>query len=139
MPLELAQIAAREKEIADQIERLNQEANELAIARRVFEKYSGEPSAHDLHINGHTLQLKSGKPRPEGAPTTFQMVEMALQAAEPEKDGLTAKELLDAIRTKFWPGLVAHQVMPSIYGFVKDKRLRKTDGGKFKRVKQPSS
>ena len=42
MPLDLNQIASREKEIAESIERLKQEASELAIARRVFEKYSGE-------------------------------------------------------------------------------------------------
>jgi hypothetical protein len=139
MPLELAQIAAREKEIAEQIERLTNEANELAIARRVFEKYSGEPTPHALLINGKKIELKGGQPRPAGAPTTFEMAELALQAAEADgKDGLTAKELLDAIRTKFWPGVVSLQIMPSIYGFVKDKRLRKTDGGKFKRIKQPS-
>ena len=49
---------------------------------------------------------------------------------------LTAKELSDTIRTRFWPGLISEQIMPSVYGFVKDKRLRKTEGGKFKRIKQ---
>lgn len=136
MPLDLEQIAAREKEIAEEIERLKNEANELVIARRVFEKYSGEPSTEALLINGREIELKAGRPRPQGAPTTFQMAELALQSAEADgKDGLTAKELMDTIRVKFWPGVVSHQIMPSIYGFVKDKRLRKTEGGKFKRIK----
>ena len=136
MPLDIAQIAAREKEIAEQIERLKQEASELAIARRVFEKYSGEHVVPNVNLNGEVLTVPSGRPRPHGAPTTFDMVNMVLEAAEKDgKDGLTAKELVDGIRTKFWPGLASHQVLPTIYGFVKSERLHKTAGGKFKRLK----
>lgn len=137
MPLELNQITAREKEIAEAIERLKQEANDLAIARRVFEKYSGEPINKVLNVNGHLLKLPAGQPRPQAAPTTFEMTEAVLESAEREgKDGLTGKELVDGIRTKFWPGLVSHQVLPTIYGFVKNERLHKTAGGKFKRIKK---
>lgn len=72
-------------------------------------------------------------PRPVGAPTTFEMVENVLEAAEKAgKDGLTGKELVDGIREKYWPGLQARQILPIIYGFVPE-RLHKTPGGKFKR------
>jgi hypothetical protein len=137
MPLDINQIAAREKEIAETIERLKQEAGELEIARRVFEKYSGEPKTVNLVVNGAQLSLSTGAPRPALAPTTFEMTQAVLEGAEKEgKDGLTAKELVDGIRTKFWPGLVTHQILPTIYGFVKNERLHKTAGGKFKRMKK---
>ena len=137
MPLDINQISAREKEIAESIERLKQEASELAIARRVFEKYSGEPTLKTISVNGKSISIPAGKPRPTGAPTTFEMTEAVLESAEKEgKDGLTSKELVDGIRTKFWPGLVTHQVLPTIYGFVKNERLHKTAGGKFKRIKK---
>jgi hypothetical protein len=90
-----------------------------------------------VRVNGKSLAILAGKPRPTGAPTTFEMTEAVLEAAEKEgKDGLGSKELVDGIRIKFWPGLVTHQVLPTIYGFVKNERLHKTAGGKFKRIKK---
>jgi hypothetical protein len=136
MPLDLNQIASREKEIAESIERLKQEASELAIAHRVFEKYSGESKAMKAG-NGVRLSIPTGAPRPAAVPTTFEMTEVVFESAEKDgKEGLTSKELIDGIRTRFWPGLAAHQVLPTIYGFVKNERLHRTAAGKFKRPKK---
>jgi hypothetical protein len=65
------------------------------------------------------------------------MAELVLADAEKEgKDGLTANEIVQAIAARYWPGLIGPQILPSIYKFAKDQRLRKTPGGKFKRVKK---
>jgi hypothetical protein len=52
------------------------------------------------------------------------------------KDGLTANEIVQAIAARYWPGLIGSQILPSIYKFAKYDRLRKTPGGKFKRLKK---
>lgn len=130
MNLDLDQITAREKEIVRLIDALQKEANDLAVARRVFERFSGKSQDKED-------ALAAGLPRPKGAPTTFEMVDFSLANAEKEGiDGLSSKELVSAIGAKYWPGVVPHQIMPTVYGFVKDNRLRKTPGGKFKRLKK---
>jgi hypothetical protein len=64
------------------------------------------------------------------------MVDLVLSSAEKAgKDGLTISELVEEIRTRFWPGLQSQQVTPLIYGFASKGRLHKTAAGKFKRVK----
>lgn len=126
---ELDKITLREKEIAKLIEALQKEADELAVARKVIARFTPAPAT--------VADGALGPSRPEGIPSTFDMAESVLEKAEAAgKDGLTAKELVEAIRDRFWPGLVAAQVMPTIYGFVKANRLRKTPGGKFKRLKK---
>jgi hypothetical protein len=125
---ELEKIKLREEEIAKLIEALEKEASELAVARKVIARFSPPPPA------GSEGAL--GPSRPDGVPSTFDMTEAVLESAEKAgKDGLTAKELVEAIRDRYWPGLNAPQVLPTIYGFVKNERLHKTAGGKFKRLK----
>jgi hypothetical protein len=129
MALELKDIETREREIAESMNALKRELEELATVRRVLERMEGVKP-----VKVHVTPIVVAK-RPEGAPTTFEMTETVLEAAEKAgKDGLTAKELVDAIREKYWPGLKSPQVLPIIYGFVPD-RLHKTPGGKFKRKK----
>jgi hypothetical protein len=130
MNLDIQQIDRRLKEISDETARLQKEAEELLIAKRVFEKYSDKPSNGQAEPTG-------GSPRPKGTPTNFEMAEFVLAAAEKEgKDGLAANELVEAIAARYWPGLVGPQILPSIYNFAKIGRLRKTGGGKFKRRKK---
>ena len=125
---ELEKIALREKEIAKLIEALQREADELAVARKVIARFA--PSIP-------TEEGALGPSRPDGIPSTFEMTESVLEDAERAgKDGLTSKELIEAMGAKFWPGLRSAQVLPTIYGFVKSNRLRKTPGGKFKRLKE---
>jgi hypothetical protein len=125
---ELDKIALREKEIAKLIEALQREADELAVARKVIARFSPSPPGEEVTL---------GPARPEGLPSTFEMTETVLAEAEKAgRDGLTSKELIEAIGAKYWPGLKSAQVLPTIYGFVKNKRLRKTPGGKFKRLNE---
>jgi hypothetical protein len=133
MSANIPQIDDRLREIGAEIARLQKEAEELAIAKRVFERFSDPPP------NGASPKAGSpeGRPRPKGSPTNFEMAEFVLADAEKEgKDGLTAGELVQAIAARYWPGLVGPQILPSIYKFAKDERLRKTPGGKFKRAKK---
>jgi hypothetical protein len=129
---DLDKITEREKQIAKLISDLQQEAEELSVARKVLARFSPTPRIMPIFD-----APKLGPKRPEGAPTTFDMTEGVLADAENAgKDGLTGKELVAAIRDKYWPGLQSGQVLPIIYGFVRDQRLRKTPGGKFKRLKK---
>jgi hypothetical protein len=129
----IAQIDRRMREIAAELDRLQKEADELAIAKRVLERLEQQPFA----AGPVDKEEPEGKPRPKGTPTNFEMAEFVLANAEKEgKDGLTASELVQAIAARYWPGLVGHQVLPSIYKFAKEGRLHKTPGGKFKRNKR---
>ena len=126
MSNEIEKIEAREREIAKELASLKRELEELGIARAVFGRLN--PKAPDKPKINPLMA-----PRPEGTPTTFEMVENVLEAAEKVgKDGMTGKELVDEIRDAYWPGLQSRQILPIIYGFVPD-RLHKTPGGKFKR------
>jgi hypothetical protein len=142
MPIQDAarKIEARQREIAKEIVLLQEESNELGIALKVIMRLEPDSSAvpeapTETHTEDETPKL--GPPRPSGCPTNFQMVDMILASAEKEgKDGLTISELISEMRTRYWPGLKDVQVSAPIYSFVRQDRLRKTPGGKFKRIKQ---
>ena len=139
--IQTERLEARQREIAQQIERLQEEANELAIALKVIARLDSDSSSAPEAPTETTVeedQPKLGPPRPSGCPTNFQMVDMILASAEKEgKDGLTISELISEMRARYWPGLKDVQVSAPIYAFVRQDRLRKTPGGKFKRIKQP--
>jgi len=136
---QLRAIEAQEKKIADQIATLQKEADDLATAKRVLKRLSGVAEAKPSAADDGLPDGKLGPERPKGVPTNLQMVEFVLGHAEREgKDGLTANEIVEAIRARYWPGLVGEQILPSIYGFGKKGRLRKTASGKFKRIKGPA-
>jgi hypothetical protein len=127
MDLNLEKIAAREKEIATAIKDLEREAADLAAARRVLERFAGNGIGRDLEKPPDKV------PRPDGAPSTFEMVREVLRDAyiKGETDGIDSKELVKRIREKYWPGLTTGQVLPTIYGFLKNDRLKKDKKGRW--------
>jgi len=137
-----ALIMSRRREIGEEIARLQKEAEELDIALRVLARMATKEKPDSVAMVGETgdedirVDLPLA-PRPSGTPTNFAMVELVLSGAEKEgKDGLTANEIVQEIRRRYWPGLVGKQILPSIYGFAKNGRLKKTASGKFKRIKR---
>ena len=138
---EVEQIEARQRAIAEEMARLQEEASELEIALRVFRRLrpvsTATTKAQPIAPLGEFIPTKLGPPRPNGAPTNFEMVDMILSSAEKEgKDGLTIGELISEMRKRYWPGLNDIQVSASIYAFVKSGRLTKPGDGKFRRVKK---
>ncbi len=134
--IETERLEARQREISQEIARLQEEANELAIALRVIAKLDLPTQAPSDAASFEGSVTKLGPPRPSGCPTNFEMVDMILASAEKEgKDGLTISELISEMRARYWPGLKDVQVSAPIYSFVRQDRLRKTPGGKFKRIK----
>ena len=136
-------IEARQAEIAREIARLQEEANELLIALKVIRRL--EPDSPKTYKPAAEAQLegaenpKLGPRRPSGCPSNFEMVDMILGGAEREgKDGLTISELIGEMRSRYWPGLNDIQVSAAIYAFVRKGRLRKTPSGKFKRIRRSS-
>jgi hypothetical protein len=126
MTLDIQEIDKRLHAIGEEVVRLQKEAEELAIAKRVFERFSDQ--------NTVKISNPEGRPRPKGTLTNFEMAEFVLADAEKDgKDGLTGNELVQAIAARYWPGLIGPQILPSIYQFAKAGRL-KLSGGKFKRV-----
>ncbi len=125
MEPDLKTIEARQREIASEMERLRAEAEELEIAVRVLKRYSKG--------NGATSEgPKLGPPRPEGAPSLFQMTVMVLKdAVAAGKPGLTGQEIVTEIGKRYWPGVKGQQILPSIYGFGKSGRVRKNAKGVF--------
>ena len=112
-------IKSRQREVKAEIDRLEKEAVELDIALRVLSRFSPVDSESGT---------KLGPPRPEGIPTIFKMVEAVLDEAV---GGLTGRQIVEAIGEKYWPGVRGQQILPSIYGFSKQGRLKKTDTGQF--------
>jgi hypothetical protein len=137
-----AKIALRRREIGEEIARLQKEGEELDIVLRVLERMATTEKPDAIAMAGlvgesshTTIDELSG--RPGGTPTNFEMAELVLLGAEKEgRDGLTANELVEEIKRRYWPGLVGKQILPSIYQFAKKGRLRKTASGKFKRIKK---
>jgi hypothetical protein len=131
-------LAAQHQKIVDEIARLQKEADEIEIALRVVERFSEKEKIADRQAEIVAEMLPAGgTARPAATPTNFEMLEEVLASAEKDgRDGLTASEVVDAIRQRFWPGLVGPQILPSIYRFAKEERIKKTANGKFKRLKK---
>ncbi len=130
------QIANERARLEQQLGSLQQEDGELEATLRVIERYAA--NSHGGEVRDEPAEEDdSGEwtPRPSGIPTNFEMVEAILAAAEKEgRDGLAASELVAEIRSSYWPGLASKQVMPSIYQYAKNGRLKKSAAGKFRRV-----
>src|ERR1700732_2507695 len=115
-------IQSRQREIADELARLQKEQDELDIAMRVLNRLVGSkprgvpvttrrvhkppplspPSARKIR--------KLGPPRPAGIPSNFELVEMILKSSEREgKNGLTAREIVEQIDKRYWPGVKGPQ------------------------------
>src|SRR5580704_8681503 len=113
--LDSQDIENRLREIRETISALQAEADELAVALRVFERFApAEPSSKKKKGD----KPKLGPARPRGIPTNFEMTEMILKAAEREgKNGLTANEIVEQIGGRYWPGIMGAQILPVIYHF----------------------
>jgi hypothetical protein len=123
---EVRAIQARQKEIAEEIDRLRTEADELAIALRVLGRFS------NITLQANGVAPKLGPPRPAGTPSLFEMAESVIrEAVVAGKSGLKGQEIVAAIGRKFWPGVQSKQVLPPIYQFAKKGRLHKTNKGIF--------
>lgn len=121
---EIDAIQDRQREIQDEITRLQQEADELLVGLRVIRRFSpskGEPDS------------KLGPPRPKGTPTLFEMVETVISKVD---GGLIGREIVEEVGKNFWPGVQGPQILPSVYGFAKRGRLKKTKTGRFFTVKK---
>jgi hypothetical protein len=124
-------IKARHQEIAQEIERLKAEADELAITLRVLDRFS----SGSAQANGEGPKL--GPPRPADTPSLFNMtVSVISDAVGQGKTGLRGQEIVAAIGKRFWPGVQSKQVLPPIYQFAKKGRLIKTKDGLFKVVSE---
>ena len=67
---------------------------------------------------------KVGFPRPPGIPTTREMIDEVLAAAEADgKPGLNGRDLTLAIGVKWWPGLGWNSVIPDASRLVKGGKL----------------
>jgi hypothetical protein len=142
-------IENRLREIADELARLQKEQDELDIAMRVLKRLVGQSSKPRAEP-GTARQVrrpppppkppssarknrKLGPARPRGLPSNFEIVEMILKSSEREgKNGLTAREIVEQIGKRYWPGVKGPQVLSFIYKFAKDDRIHKTSAGKFK-------
>jgi hypothetical protein len=123
-------IETRLQEIREAISTLQIEAEELAVALRVFERFSTPVALEEIDNAGLP---KLGPPRPPGIPSTFEMTEMVLKSSEREgKNGLIANEIVEQIGKRYWPGVVGPQILPTIYKLAKEGRIRKISSGKFK-------
>lgn len=114
-PIDISAIERRHEEVLAQIEDLREEAEKLEAALEVIREFAtpDEPSAPKL-----------GPARPEGIPSLYVMTATVVREAGDK--GLKAREIVDEISKRFWPGVQPQQILPQVYKFVKNGRLRKT-------------
>lgn len=126
---EIQRIEIRQSEIEEKIAVLQKESDELTTTLRVIARFADGASAVRKPL------ASTVSPRPDGLPTTFEMVEAVLiSAAESSGHGLNGREIVEAISERFWPGVATTQILPSVYRFRKSNRLRKTKAGRFSTV-----
>jgi hypothetical protein len=131
MNLDIENLRARQKRLNEEIAQRQKELEEIEIALRVFDKYADK--APDKGKAKGKATKPGLPPRPKGTPSTFDMVNLILASAEKGGKGpLTSRELMDEIRANYWPGVQNKQILPSIFGFAKAKRLIR-DGDKWRR------
>lgn len=70
-----------------------------------------------------------GSKRPEGIPTTFTMVQTVLK--EKPKFSMIARDVMDAIEKRWWPGLGLTFLGPNISSFITAGRLERNAAGKL--------
>jgi hypothetical protein len=126
--------------IEQRLRAIEKEAEELRAFLRLAPQYGkagillpakpNAPAPKAVPASGKKSKL--GPDRPSGIPTNYQMVELILKEAQAQgKPGLTVREIVQTIDKRYWPGIEDGQIMPSIYGFVKDTRLHKSESGIF--------
>lgn len=138
----LKQVQDRRKEVSrkilelrNKIDELSKEEGELEIAARVLERLNDDSDTisgaespaltQDVVLKQDTA-AKVYAPRPEGAPTTFEMVIDVLRGAKDEgQNRLEASDIVAKIEKKFWPGVDPNSIRPSLHRFAEKRRLIK--------------
>jgi hypothetical protein len=128
--IDIEAIKGRHAEIAREIEALRAEQDELDTVLRVARRFGPVDSLPDETSEAGGAKL--GPKRPEGVPSLFEMtVSVIKEAMAAGKPGLRGGEIVDAIGSKFWPGVQRPQVLPPVYQFAKKGRLKKSSEGIF--------
>lgn len=96
------------------------------------------PAARTVVTKNDTLQVRpdrsaphprGGAKRPEGIPTTFTMIQTVLK--EKPKFTMIARDVMDAIEKRWWPGLGPTFLGPDISSAVTSGRLARNADGKL--------
>lgn len=126
--------------IGKEREALNAEEARIKSALEVFNEYAAsaagkaQPEIVPPVIEEEERRL--GPARPAGTPTLFNMAYQVIADAEQRGEpGLSGQGIVDSIGKLYWPGVKGPQVLPSIYGFAKHGRLRKSEDGLFHTVR----
>lgn len=144
MSQEISIIAIRRHEIEQQLDRirsriaalmeeakpLEDEIKELDMAGRVVARLTGAewPPLGE----GDAKEPKaSATGRPEGIPSTPEMVMTILTEDAGFSDGMTPKDIQDEIAKRWWPDVKSELVGPTIWRMWKQKRLVRTADGRY--------
>lgn len=136
--IELPILHDRLAKIAEERASLDREEQEINEAIKIISRYaSGGVVAEEASSITPQRDNKLGPARPKGIPTLYQMAYEVIRDAEQRgKPGLTGAAIVEAIGEQYWPGVTGPQILPSIYGFAKSGRLRKSDNGLFQTVRK---
>lgn len=134
--VDIAAIEARRKEIAEELDRLEREMDELDMALRVFGRFwvrdDPQPIASTVQASADA-SARLGPVRPDGIPSNYEMAVQTIgDATKAGRKGLTAAELVEEIGRRWWPGVQGPQILPIMYQFAKKGRLNKGDDGYFR-------
>lgn len=123
------------KQLEKKLSELEAEDAELAQAERVIERLQllqAEPVTPSGRVrlrrrpSSEPTVPREGEPRPEGIPTTREMIVTVLTEAKAAgKRGLTGKQLAMAIGERWWPGIGFNSVLPEASRLVKKDIIRK--------------
>lgn len=142
-------IADRRREIEAQILVLQSELDDLTVAERVLNRLSEQASPIDetspvtvktskpvigkiKAIKKRDRKASNGTPKPEGSPAVLEMVTMILrEAMKSGANSLSGRKIVDAVNKRYWPGVGDNNILPNLYRFVKDGRMKQMEDKSF--------
>ncbi len=117
------------------------EEEELAIAERVLARLAGAnattPAATEpVKSTTGKKRYWSSSARPVGIPSVPEMVNtLLLDAEKAGKAGLKSREIVDGIADRWWPGVSANMIMPTVYKSISKNHWFVKEGDLIKRLR----
>ncbi|MFN0191547.1 MAG: hypothetical protein ACKVP5_06165 [Aestuariivirga sp.] len=120
--------------LQQELNKLNSEAERYRIALDVLRGIgSTSMGAGDkpLVLTNRKAIIRIKRSRPEGIPTTREMGRLVLSEAG---KALSGREIVEAIDSRWWPGVTPNDIIPTLTKLAKKKRDFKRYGALFKLV-----
>lgn len=128
MTIQLQMIQRRKAEVVDELEQLNrrrleleQEANDLAVTERTIARLLDVHLPDTTAVRGPDVAVRR---KPRDIPSVYVMAATLLR--ESGKHWMEASEIIDGIRSRWWPTAEPGDISPTLWRLAKTQKLQKT-------------